>query len=229
MATQKLTEGQRVQRWALMTWKLQLILDHFQRKKLLQEILGKATYLRVFQGLKGLEEARGAPSLIVTAVINGEIQGKQLSSSKSMKITPEQRDEQGLCRHPIEQMRTGGNKSAKWFTCLNCSTRWERLPLPDQSHPPRDQDLLLFGPHAHLTYVTVYNGMRNYVDWLLDSVSFVTPTEPQTRFIKYCMALREQSFEIPVPDEDNMDFEDVGFSSQSYPSQTWTRQMLENY
>ena len=77
-----------------------LILDHFQRKKLLQEVLGKATYLRVFQGLRELEGARGTPGPVITAVINGEAMGKQLANSKNVKITPAQREEQGPAKVP---------------------------------------------------------------------------------------------------------------------------------
>ena len=154
-STEKLTAEQRVNRWVLLTWKLNLILNQFQRRNLLQGILGKASYLRIFQGLRELDGARGAQGPMITAVINGEAMGKQLVNSQSTKITPGQRAAQGLCQHPSPQMKTGGNKNAKWFTCLNCATRWERLPLPDQSGPPKDEDLLLFGPHAHLTYVHV--------------------------------------------------------------------------
>ena len=177
---------------------------------------------------------------MITAVINGEAMGRQLANSKSDKISQEQRAAQGLCHHPSAQIKAAGNKNAKWFTCLSCATRWERLPLPDQSGPPKDEDLMLFGPHAHVTYGQVYNGMRNYVSWLLESPLYDLPTGTsmqQTRFMQYCTTRRSQRPEnVPIGEDEDMDnsFEDVAPPTTtaygtSQASSVWTQELVRNY
>ena len=196
----------------------------------LQDLTSKEAHLRLFHDIQIKESRATADGPIITAVINGEIMGRPMVPSRGKKISPQQHAEAHLCNHQTKFVKSGGNASAKWFTCSNCGMRWERIAIPPISGPPTEADLLLFGPHAHATYEQVYSEMRSYVDWLLmrpteDEAFSPTVSKEQQRFIAYCTTRRS----LDGHDMD-LDFEEVNQEDRNYvQGSEWTQERIEQY
>lgn len=91
-------------------------------------------------------------------VQDGQIMGKKMKDSLIQKTTEQGCVSKLLCQRPIAAIREGRNKSAKWFTCLDCTTGWSRTPIPNQTGPPQGADLLLFG---EVRFVDVPPGLHD--------------------------------------------------------------------
>ena len=183
----------RIRRWAIVTRKLIMVLYSFHYKNSVMAALGERAYKTIFGTLRQNQIAdTEEKKMTVTRILDGQIMGKELPMSKT----------------PLN-IRQGANRTAKWFTCLDCTMRWERTPIPAQSEFPQGTDLMLFGRHQCQTYHTVVSQFPRYGVWcrktLQESKVTGEPCSRQLlRFVQYLeLATAAQN---PVP-EDSSDGE----------------------
>ena len=152
--------------------------------------LGREVYLRVFQQVKRQQQDK---TQMVNRIINGEVVGPAMDQGMG-----EATMDPFMRQHPVDMMKTRGNKNGKWWTCLLCQSRWKRLPLPPLSAGPQtDDELMSFGKHSHLNFKTVYETKAEYVQWILMTVETGEDPSPQMRrFAKYAIA-RETARVVP--------------------------------
>ena len=198
-----------------------MVLDAFAYKDAVIAAIGERTYKILFGSLRQTQLSDAAEKkMVVTKILDGQIMGKELPPSKTEKTpTSGTRVDPSLCQHPPHELRQGGNKSAKWFTCLDCTTRWERTPIPEQLDHPAASDLMLFGRYAAETYHKVITQYPNYTAWCRKTAEEAEfskePCSRQlSRFVQYLELARavnatDSPFDhIPVP-EDPGEFEEV--------------------
>jgi hypothetical protein len=188
------TAEQRLRNWFRLTRKLQMILDAFHYKTCVMHAIGERPYKVIFGHLR--EEQRKTnlehEQLGIMKVLDGQIMGEVLPDSKTLKTTELGRTSKLLCQHPTTSIKQGGNKHERWFTCLDCTTRWKRTPIPDQSGPPSGQDLLLFGRYASEIYHQVYLNHPQYALWVLQTAQESPQASPQLlRFAQYIQLAKE--------------------------------------
>ena len=92
----------------------------------------------------------------VTRIHNDQIIGQVVKDSLAQKTSDQGRTTEELCQHLAASIQEGGNKHAKRCACLDCTTRWQQIPIADHMGPPQGTDPLLFGKHVSLTYDQVY-------------------------------------------------------------------------
>ena len=168
--------------------------DH--KNETLDEVAGRQHFNKVFQYIKDKEASRKQMPEY-TRIIGNEVVGKQLTPS-----TPLQRlaiDPAELCQHPKSQMKRRGNAKEQkdgsknfslWWTCLLCNSRWERyaVPAPQTEGTPADSDIILFGKHAGLTFLEVYNKYPSYCNWVLETQEMgESPSQHLLYFAKYLL------------------------------------------
>jgi len=185
-STAKLTESERNARWKIVTIKLLWVLRNFLMKNCTQAVLGREAYQRIFHRIKSsAESSRG----IVNRVINGEIVGKALSSNASLDTPVINLPE--MCQHESRYMKTRGNRTTKWWTCVSCQSRWERRPLDTTpaTGPPTDTEVLTFGKFVGQTYLQTATMNPNYCKWILQTADGDGDSSPQlTRFAQYLVS-----------------------------------------
>ena len=112
-------------------------------------------------------------------------------------VTSEYVQTQSLCRHPAQQIKKGGNASAKYFACKACNMRWNRLPIPLQGKEPLETDILVVGPYAGMTYQQVVRQYPNYAYYAIQSTAegFANEADKEqlSRFAAYCKMLQTQN------------------------------------
>jgi len=210
-----LTSTQRIRKWYILTRKLQLILDAFHYKTCCIQAIGERPYKTIFGELRTKELMMNKESeMTVTRLMNGEIMGKELTRSKTEKMTEGGRTDPVLCQHPPVKIMKGANRHAKWFTCLDCTTRWERIPLPDQSGPPMPQDLMLFGSHAMETNHQVLHHHMSYTNWCVKTVEesetgqqYPPCSHQLSRFVQFTRLVTAEH--IPLPPSPEEEFQDI--------------------
>ena len=206
----------RIRRWATVTRKLIMVLYSFHYKNSVMAALGERAYKTIFGTLRQNQIADAEEKkMTVTRILDGQIMGKELPMSKTEKFSAPgaSRQDPLLCQHPPLHIRQGANKTAKWFTCLDCTMRWERTPIPVQSEFPQSTDLMLFGRHQCLTYHTVVSRHPKYSNWCRKTKQEASITQEPcsrqlSRFVQYLeLATAAQN---PVPqDSSDGEFEDI--------------------
>ena len=215
-STRNLNTEQRLRCWFRLTRKLQMILDAFHYKTCVMHAIGERPYKVIFGHLR--EEQRKTDleqeSLGIMKVLDGQIMGAVLPDSQTIKTTERGRTSKMLCQHPTTSIKQGANKHAQWFTCLDCTMRWKRTPIPNQEGPPQGSDLLLFGRFASETYHQVLTNQTQYALWVLQTAQESQQTSRQLlRFAQYIHLAREAapatSSTTPINEEG---FEHIGQS-----------------
>jgi len=157
----KLSNTARLARWKIFVTKLFWVLANYAMKQRTVAVLGRSTYLRVFQQIK----KQGAQTAeTVTRIIQGEIVGKAISPAEGT-----QNVEPHMCQHPMFSMKQRGNKTSKWWTCIQCLSRWERRSLADSTPDgqPTDQEISMFGKHQGKTFSWILEQDAAYCQWVL--------------------------------------------------------------
>ena len=149
--------------------------------------LGKEPYLRLVGETKRISAEEGSQR-----VINGQQVGKKLTpSSGTPEVSPD------VCPHPLEKMKARSNMQTKsdgtqkgkvWWTCLQCLSRWERIPLPTAKPKPARKErkllgtnLMGFGRHKEKTYLDVWCNHQGYCTWAMTTDETQTDASPQLR------------------------------------------------
>ena len=189
-STAKLTESEREARWKIVTIKLLWVLRNFMMKNCTQAVLGREAYQRIFHRIKSSAEAsRG----IVNRVINGEIVGKALPSNASLGAPVINLPE--MCQHESRYMKTRGNRTTKWWTCISCQSRWERRPLDmtPTTGPPTDTEVLTFGKFVGMTFLQTATMNPNYCKWILQTAESEGDSSPQLQRLAQYLVARERT------------------------------------
>jgi hypothetical protein len=194
-----------------------MVLDAFHYKTCVMHAIGERPYKVIFGHMR--EEMRKnnleQEQLGIMKILDGQIMGKILTDSKTTKTTPNGRTTQLLCQHPTTSIKAGGNKHERWFTCSDCTMRWQRTPIPEQSGPPSGQDLLLFGRYASETYHLVCQNHPQYALWVLQTAQESGQSSPQLmRFAQYIQLMREAAAPTASSSTriDEEGFQDIGQS-----------------
>ena len=145
-----LSPVQRINRWRVMTRKLIIVLDAFHYKNCVMAAIGDRPYKTIFRSLRQTQVANAAETkMVIHKILDGQIMGKELGYSKTQKLPAAgTRTEPTLCQHNPINIRQGANGRSKWFTCVDCTMRWERIPVPEQNEIPDPMDLMMFGRYA---------------------------------------------------------------------------------
>ena len=150
-------------------------------------MLGRDAYLRIFH-----QAERKLPNDVTQhhRVIRGELVGQLLPQGAG-----EQQQDPLLCSHPTDQMRKRGNKGGRWWTCLSCRSRWERIPLDAEqlSREPQDSDLVTFGKYSGKTYLSVIDDL-SYCQWvMMTAESDEETSQGLRRLAKYLLAKSQEA------------------------------------
>ena len=131
------------------------------------------------------------PGPPLTRVIGDEIVGLFRGVSKNSKRVPIALPEE--CSHPVTDMLRRGNGRITFWTCKQCNSMWDRKPVPSRpTMTYADDDLMMFGKHASLTYLEVFTRRPTYVRWVLNTVDEgEAPSQNLIRFAKYCKEKQE--------------------------------------
>ena len=186
-----------VMSYALLKARTIRLLGFDHKTKEIDEDKGRNHFLTMFQYLTKLPDATThEPVLEFTRLIGNELVGKCLGVSTQSKAlvttTPE------LCTHPNSSMVRRGNApqliegkriQSKWWTCKDCHTRWERIPMPNrEDRAPEDHDPLVFGKHVGKTYAEVFQRHPSYVKWVVTTAQEADDPQPDlVRFALYCL------------------------------------------
>ena len=149
-----------------MCLKLFAVLRVYEIKRQTQAALGKVAYQRIFRQIADATEQPGETT--VNKIINGEIVGKRLPDAASSS-TSERNQDPAICPHPPISMKARGNKTYKWWTCLNCLSRWERKSLSEATTQgaTTDSEKVLFGKFAGKTFLEIFKDAPQYAQWVL--------------------------------------------------------------
>ena len=191
-----------------MVMKILMVFKVVDTKNKAKAVLGQDAYLRVFQQSKGSEEEKKK----FTKIINGEVVGKELPSSKS--ASSEATMEPEMCPHPAKKMVRRGNKNSQWWTCTQCMTRWERLPLESlepKAATTKDTDLVTFGQYEGKTYLEVFQD-PTHAQYVLMTAEQDPKASPAVKRLARYLVEKERSAtweEVPIQhdqmDEDSFD------------------------
>jgi hypothetical protein len=171
-----------------------MILDAFHYKTCVMHAIGERPYKVIFGHLREEQQLNlyEKEQLGITKIMHGQIMGEVLPDSHTLKTTELGRTSKLLCQHPHTSIKQGGNKHAQWFTCLDCTMRWNRTKIPDRSSPPHHLDLVLFGRCANLTYQDVCQNSPQYALWVLQTAEETPQASPQLlRFAQYIRSMKE--------------------------------------
>ena len=159
---------QRLARWKIFLLKALLVIVVFENQRKALVVLGTDSYKRLVYGYEAqndrLQNETQGPTL--TNIINREIVGKPLKPGDGpVTVDPV------MCAHPTASMKRRGNKM-KWWTCVQCQSRWERQTLgeiiPEGVSP--GLEIRLQGAHMGLTFSDIYENHKSCCCWVLLAV-----------------------------------------------------------
>jgi hypothetical protein len=198
-----------------------LIIVH---KSCVMAAIGERPYKTIFGSLRQTQVANAAETkMVVHKILDGQIMGKELGYSKTQKLPAAgTRTEPTLCQHNPINIRQGANGRSKWFSCVDCTMRWERTPVPEQNEIPVPMDLMMFGGYATQTYLHVASRHPRCTERCRKTAKEAAHTaEPCSRQLSGFALFLEQNGptltlnpispfdQIPVPDSSGEDFEEA--------------------
>lgn len=164
-AVEHLSPIVREAKWRQFALKLMLVLRSYVQKRALQAMLGKEVYARIFETTKKQEERMTADQHLVGdgRVINGEIVGRPLTAGGAKATV-----DPAICQHHSAAMKARANRSQKWWTCIDCQSRWDRRDMSIyEDQDPSASELILFGKYQGSEMASVRATDRNYCQWVL--------------------------------------------------------------
>lgn len=94
-----------------------------------------------------------------------------------------------------------------WWTCKQCGERWNRSSLPtlDEHHMPKDNEKVMFGPHAGMTHSWLLEHRPQYCHWVVMAAE-LDPNVPLllralARYIQSAQKRQEQMLVEPMMDQ----------------------------
>ena len=111
-------------------------------------------------------------------MVDGELVGKPLpqADTKMAEIDP------AMCQHPTTAMKARGNRDSKWWTCLQCNSRWERIPITERQGIPSSKETVTFGKYAGYAMGAIYANDKPYCEWALRTIE--SGDQPKTQGIR---------------------------------------------
>eukprot|EP00435_Cladocopium_sp_Y103_P075986 s33_g72.t1 len=100
------------------TTRQQMVLDYLQKKGAEEDDMDKVNV-----GEKKKKPTMAKPKVTKTEWIPQGI-GQPLKRSTTQKYWDKEPED---CQHPAEYLRCRANRGQRWWTCLTCGSRWERL------------------------------------------------------------------------------------------------------
>ena len=146
---------------------------------------------------------KSAPWKVLTFQNEKWIVGKELPEGQGKKDATKHTHDPLTCQHPSDSIHgRGGRNGLKWWICLNCGTRWQRIPLSDYEtdNVGNNKDVLTFGKHMGKTYEAVLKLDPAYCDWALQTAESGDITSLQLKkFAKWVVTKETRGYQdIPA-------------------------------
>ena len=184
-----------------MVLKLLLVLRNYTLKRATQAVLGEDVYKRIFQQTDRAVNPTPQSSNNINRYLNGEVVGRPLEAWNPHRAEVDA----NICQHPASAMKARGNRDQKWWTCVLCQSRWERLPFNRPGGPPADSEQATFGRHAGQTFKTIYEQHQDYTAWILRTVeSGDSCSEDLKRLAEYIVRREAREAMEPQPEDEQM-------------------------
>jgi hypothetical protein len=187
-----------------MTTKLMWVIRAFEYQKATQAVLGKAAYQRIFKEHGAKVAAANTPTLPLR-VIKGEVVGNPMTPGIGDSLV-----NPTMCTHPLDHMQTRGNKNQKWWTCLQCQSRWVRLPMvsPNTKGVPTDQEVVSFGRYVGYPHKDVLKD-KGYCNWIvMTAEAGDDPGNALMRMAQYIVKKEQQAARRNLRTTGEMDVEE---------------------
>ena len=210
---QKYTEWDRLWRWRRLVKVAWCLLSYVQRRNFLLTKMPLAIHTPEssadefeFVDTKASSsqtKQKSAPWKVLTFQGLKWIVGKELPEGQGKKDATKHTHDPLTCQHPTDNIQgRGGRNGLKWWICLACGARWERIPLSqyETDSPGLDKDLITFGKHMGKTYETVLRTDLPYCQWALQTVESGDSHSPQLKkFAKYVVSKENRGYQdIPA-------------------------------
>ena len=143
---------------------------------------------------KSKENKKAKPWRILTFKGEKFVVGNQLEAGKGTKDKQKHTHDPIVCQHPSGQMfGRGGKDDKKWWTCVACGGRWDRVPLAyyELTSAPKCRDILTFGKHAGQTFDWAYLNDMAYCQWIMMTMESGDSSCPQLKKFARYLATRE--------------------------------------
>ena len=144
------------------------------------------------------DSCKNKPWRILTFQDKKWVVGKELEETQGSKA--KHTHDPLTCQHPSASMKARGGREAKWWCCLVCGRRWERLPLSSFERPNEaasGHHILTFGLHAGKTYDTVFKNHTQYCCWVLNTAESGDASCPALKRYASYIAAREARTPYP--------------------------------
>lgn len=190
----RLSPIERTCRWFIIAKKLLMVMTVLNLKARAIAVLGKATYLKIFQETKALSQQE--EKKVFTKIIRGEVVGRRLPDAKPPATKPGEEMPETLdpemCQHPAIKMVMRANKDEKWWTCKDCLGRWQRRSLETYhgEGPGTDRDIVTFGIHMGETYLDVHEDPA-HSQWVMMTAEQDPASGPEVRRLAEYLVKKE--------------------------------------
>jgi hypothetical protein len=163
-------------------------------------LLGETEYRRLFIESQ-MEVPKTVSKIHSQHHPNGQLIGRQLAKGVGTKDQKKAQNDPAVCQHPSHALKARSNKTLKWWTCLQCQSRWERLDADEVGltmDEPDDMTVICFGKHKHSasTYLEVYDRDKGYCKWVKMTAE-TGDASPQLR--RFAIYLQKKDLEETDP------------------------------
>ena len=196
----RLSSQERTCLWRTLLLKVSLLFRTLQQLGKAQILLGKETYDRIF-GMSQSQLSNQEP--VQFRMVKGEVVGRRLTAGGGKVDLKRAHKDPTMCEHPHHSMKARSNKTAKWWTCVDCLSRWERLPantLLEMNPEDLGQEMVSFGKHAGSTYQQVKQEDPKYCQWVMQTTEYGEPSPEMRRLAQYLKPVEE----IIISDTDSV-------------------------
>jgi hypothetical protein len=195
-----LSESERLSRWRAVVLKMCLVLQTASPQTKAKSLLCETEYRRLFIESQ-MEVPKTASKIHYQHHPNGQLIGRELAKGVGTKDAKNARHDPAVCQHPSHALTARGNKTLKWWTCLYCQSRWERLDADEVGltmDEPDDMTVICFGKHKHSasTYLEVYDRDKGYCKWVKMTAE-TGDASPQLR--RFAIYLQKKDLEETDP------------------------------
>lgn len=186
--------------WRRLVLKLGLILNYHRERNRIALLIGEQA-LTVHQRPHQTEAQQTDVLPKFTRVLTFKDQkfvvGKERAPGEGRKDATRVTHNPTVCQHPSDRLQArGGRNQDRWWTCMACQSRFDRIPLeefePKMGDTTTDHDLLTFGTHMGHTYRQVWDRNQNYCQWILQTAENGDSSQQLRRFAQYVARMEQQ-------------------------------------
>lgn len=109
--------------------RVNLLFEMLYHQNKFKTLVGQSVFQRFFQTLG--PERRSITERIKYRVLRGEVVGRMLHHGTGETDAKKAHKDPAMCQHPSASMEPRANRTHKWWTCLECTGRWGRLPMDE--------------------------------------------------------------------------------------------------